>query len=194
LRSGVKIGGQPGELPTVLIDSLFHEGHKIVKDRKLGIFDKRRAESLIRMQEEMSEKTSVPCMLDIVAEDPGTLIKYIDFVSEVTNAPFLINDQKMSVRISAADHTVEVGLQERTVYNSINYTLNEEEINAIKETGLKAAIIQAFNPRNPRPEGMISILIGSDEKEDLLEGAYRAGIEKLLIHTSVRCSKCWFSG
>jgi len=29
---GVKIGGQPGELPTVLIGSIFHEGHKIVKD------------------------------------------------------------------------------------------------------------------------------------------------------------------
>ena len=80
----IKIGGQLGELPTVLIGSLFHEGHKIVKDRKLGIFDKRRAERLIKVQEEMSEKTGVPCMLDVVAENPEVLIKYIDFVSEVT--------------------------------------------------------------------------------------------------------------
>jgi tetrahydromethanopterin S-methyltransferase subunit H len=71
---GVKIGGQPGELPTVLIGSLFHEGHKIVIDRKLGIFDKRKAERLVRMQEEISEKTGVPCMHDIVAENPGALI------------------------------------------------------------------------------------------------------------------------
>jgi tetrahydromethanopterin S-methyltransferase subunit H len=65
---GVKIGGQPGELPTVLIGSLFHEGHRIVKDPKLGIFDKRRAERLTNIQEEMSEKKGVPCMLDVVGE------------------------------------------------------------------------------------------------------------------------------
>lgn len=177
----VKIGGQPGELPTVLIGSIFHEGHKIVKDRRRGIFDKRKAERLIKVQEEMSEKTGVPCMLDVAAENPEALIKYIDFVSEVTEVPSLINGPDMSVRIATANHTVELGLQEKVVYNSINYMLRDEEINAIRETGLKAAIVQAFNPRNPRPEGMISILEGDAEREGLLEGVSRAGIEKPLI-------------
>jgi len=178
---GIRIGGQPGELPTVLVGSLFHEGHTIVKDRKLGIFDKQRAQRLIETQQEMSERTGVPCMLDIVAEKPEPLMKYVDFVSEVTDAPFLINGQDMSVRIPAANHAVDLGLRDRAVYNSINYTLNEDEIQAINETGLRAAVIQAFNPRNPRPEGMISVLGGTARKEGLLEGASRAGIEKPLI-------------
>ena len=178
---GIRIGGQPGELPTVLVGSLFHEGHRIVKDRKLGIFDKQRARLLIETQQEMSERTGVPCMLDIVAEKPEPLMKYIDFVSEVTDAPFLINGQDMSVRISAANHAVDLGLRDRAVYNSINYTVNGEEIQAIKETGLEAAIIQAFNPRNPRPEGMISALEGTAGKEGLLREASRAGVDKPLI-------------
>jgi tetrahydromethanopterin S-methyltransferase subunit H len=177
----VKIGGQPGELPTVLIGSLFHEGHRIVKDRKSGIFDRRKAERLIKVQEEMSEKTGIPCMLDVVAESTEALVKYIDFVSEVTDVPFLINGQAMSVRVAAASHAVEVGLQERAVYNSINYTLKDEEIKAIKETGLRAAIIQAFNPRNLHPKGMISILQGDAKQMGLLQGAYRAGITKPLV-------------
>lgn len=181
----IKIGGQPGELPTVLIGSIFHEGHKIVKDRKLGIFDRQKAETLIKVQEEMSEKTGAPCMLDVVAEKPEVLIKYIDFVSEVTEVPFLINGQEMSVRIAAANHVVEVDLEERAVYNSINYTLKDEEIKAIRETGLKAAIVQAFNPRNPRPEGMISTLKGDSEREGLLEGSSRAGIEEPLLFMPV---------
>jgi tetrahydromethanopterin S-methyltransferase subunit H len=41
---GIKVGGQPGELPTVLVGSIFHEGHKIVKDRFSGVFDKAEAE------------------------------------------------------------------------------------------------------------------------------------------------------
>lgn len=177
----IKIGGQPGELPTVLIGSLFHEGHKIVKDRKLGIFDKRKARRLIEVQQELSDKTGVPCMIDIVAENAEALIKYVDFVSEATDVPFLVNGQEMSVRVAAASHAVELGLQDKAVYNSINYTLNEGEIHAIKETEIKAAIVQAFNPKNPRPEGMISVLEGTRENEGLLGGATRAGIEKPLI-------------
>jgi len=181
----VKIGGQPGELPTVLIGSLFHEGHKIVEDRAHGIFDRRRAEHLINVQEEMSEKTGNPCMLDVVGETAEALIRYIDFVSEVTDIPFLINGAEASVRISASHHVVEVGLQERAVYNSINYTLSEKEIKALRETGLKSAIVQAFNPSNPLPDGMISILKGGRGKKGLLEKTYEADIEKILVFTPV---------
>jgi tetrahydromethanopterin S-methyltransferase subunit H len=177
----IKIGGQPGQLPTVLIGSLFHEGHKIVKDRKRGIFDERKARHLIEIQQEFSDKTGVPCMIDIVAENAKALIRYINFVSEATNVPFLVNGQEMSVRVTAAKHAVELGLQDRAVYNSINYTLNEGEIHAIKETGIKAAIVQAFNPKNPRPEGMISVLEGTQENEGLLERATKAGIMKPLV-------------
>lgn len=176
---GVRVGGQPGELPTVLIGSLFHEGHKIVKDRKAGVFDRRKAERLIEAQAEMSERTGIPYMLDVVAENPEALIRYIDFISEVADAPFLINGPSAPVRVAAARHAVEVGLTERSVYNSINYTLTSEEANAIKETGLKAAIVQAFNPRNPTPQGMISTIRG------LLHEALNAGIEKPLILTPV---------
>ncbi|MBC7131437.1 tetrahydromethanopterin S-methyltransferase subunit H, partial [Candidatus Bathyarchaeota archaeon] len=40
----VKVGGQPGETPTVLIASIFYEGHHIVKDPDKGEFDAKAAE------------------------------------------------------------------------------------------------------------------------------------------------------
>jgi len=178
---GIKVGGQPGELPTVLVGSIFHEGHKIVKDRFSGVFDKAEAERLINVQKEVSDKTGVPCMLDVVGENSKALIKYIEFVANITDSPFLINGPSASVRVEVANYVREVGLQEKAVYNSINYTLNEWEIRAIKETKVKAAIIQAFNPRNPYPDGMIQILKGTAGKEGLIAEALRAGIEKPLI-------------
>ena len=181
----VRIGGQPGELPTVLIGSLFHEGHKIVKDRKRGIFDKKKAEHLIKLQDDISEKTGVPCMLDVVGESSEAIIRYIDFVSEVTDAPFLINGAEASVRISAALHVANIGLLDRAVYNSINYTFGKEEMKALKETELKTAIIQAFNPSNPLSKGMISILKGKHKNGGLLEGALKSGIENPLVFTPV---------
>ena len=182
---GIKLGGQPGELPTVLVGSIFHEGHKLVKDRKLGLFDKEKAEHLIRIQEAMSEKTSVPCMLDVVGQTSEALVRYIDFVSNVTDVPILVNGPDASIRISGLNHTVEIGLRDKVIYNSINYTLNNKEIQAIREIGVKSAIIQAFNPSNPLPKGMISILKGTLGKPSLLEGAMKAGITKPLAFTPV---------
>jgi len=181
----LRIGGQPGELPTVLVGSLFHKGHKIVKDWKLGVFDKKKAEHLINVQECISEKTGVPCMLDVVGETSEALIRYIDFVSEITDTPLLINGTKASVRISAALHVASIGLEDRAVYNSINYTFGKEEAEALKKTKLKTAIIQAFNPANPLPEGMISILEGNHKNEGLLKASLKAGIENPLLFTPV---------
>ncbi len=176
---GVRIGGQPGELPTVLIGSLFHVGHKIVKDRKTGAFDRRRAEDLIRVEEEMSEKTGVPCMLDVVGDNAESLIRYVDFVSDMTDMPFLVNGPEMSTRIVAIEHAIKSGLGDRAIYTSMNYTIKDTEIQAIKRTGVKAAIIQSFGPRNLRPEGMVSML------KELLQAASGAAIEKPLLLISV---------
>ena len=43
--AGVKLGGQPGEYPTVLCGTIFYGGHKIISDEKEGIFDKDAAEA-----------------------------------------------------------------------------------------------------------------------------------------------------
>lgn len=40
---GIKLGGQPGELPTVLTATIFYKGHKIVSDARKGVFDKEKA-------------------------------------------------------------------------------------------------------------------------------------------------------
>jgi len=176
---GVRVGGQPGELPTVLIGSIFHRGHRIVHDAKRGIFDRKRAERLIRVQEEMSLKTGNPHMLDVVGETAEALTRYIDFVSEVTECPFLVNGTSAAVRVSAARHAVETGLEDRAIYNSINYTFGEWESEALRETGLRTALVQAFNPRDPRPRGMVTML------RRLLEEAERLGVENLLALTPV---------
>ena len=40
--AGVKVGGQPGENPTVLVGTIFYEGQKIVEDPVKGFFDRRK--------------------------------------------------------------------------------------------------------------------------------------------------------
>ena len=59
--AGVKFGGQPGELPSVLCGTIFYHGHKIVEDEERGLFDRTAAERLISRQAELSEETGCPC-------------------------------------------------------------------------------------------------------------------------------------
>ncbi len=58
----VKVGRQPG-IAYSFIGSIFYEGHRIVQDKSSGLFNRREAERLILVQEEMSEKTGIPYIL-----------------------------------------------------------------------------------------------------------------------------------
>jgi len=63
---GISIGGVPGQRPVVLVGTLFYHGHKLVKDENTGTFDEAAAEELLKSQDEMSDKTGNPAMVDVV--------------------------------------------------------------------------------------------------------------------------------
>ena len=78
--AGVKIGGQPGEYPTVLAGTIFYGGHNIINDELTGDFDKDKAEKLIKDMEEMTDVTGNPCIVQVFGQTPEALTKYIEFV------------------------------------------------------------------------------------------------------------------
>ena len=180
--AGVKIGGQPGEIPTVMIGSIFYHGDKIVKDEKEGIFDQEKAEELLKQEEEVSVRTGNPRIIDVVGASPKAIVKYIDFIADVTESPFLIDGTTMKVRLEAVKHVADVGLVDRAVYNSITPEAKSEEIQAIKEAGLKSAILLMYNPRKPTIEGRMDVLRGS---KGLLSLAKKADIEKPIVDGTI---------
>jgi tetrahydromethanopterin S-methyltransferase subunit H len=180
---GKMIGGQPGELPATLIGSIFYEGHKIVEDSKKGTFDRARAEELIGRQDELSDLTGNPCMLDVVCTTIEAARSYIDFVSEATEAPILL-DAYPKVRLEALEHVSEIGLTDRIVYNSI-YAPSETEVDAIRDSKVQAAILLAYNVKDRTTEGVLTLLRGSEGKPGLLEVSERAGITKPLVDTTI---------
>ncbi len=179
----VKIGGQPGENPTVLAGTIFYGGHKIVSDPKNGVFDKEKAEALIKKQEEMSEITGNPCMVQVFSESVEAMKKYIDFVASATDSPFLIDSTEPKVRAEGARYAKEVGLLERAVYNSINASITEEELKALEELRIPNSVVLAFNPTDPSIKGKVAILTtgGGIVRTGLLEIARSCGVKAILI-------------
>src|SRR3990172_6400978 len=75
---GIKVGGQPGENPPLLISSMFHNKDRIVTDRK-GNFDRAKAAELIKIQEGLSASTGIPSMatiegMPVEAESPSCIL------------------------------------------------------------------------------------------------------------------------
>jgi len=175
----VKIGGQPGQLPTVMIGSIFYHKHKIVNDEKTGDFDREKAEELLRKEEEMSEKTGNPRIVDVCCAWPQAFEKLIDFVAKTIDGPFTLDGATAEARIAGVKFAGEVGLSKRVIYNSITPHIKEEEISAIKEAKIKSAILLTLNTKNPTISGRLQVL------EELLAIAQKVCIENVLVDTTI---------
>ena len=66
--AGVKMGGQPGEYPTVLAGTIFYGGHNILNDELTGDFDKDRAEQLVNDMASISDVTGNPFIVQVFGQ------------------------------------------------------------------------------------------------------------------------------
>ncbi len=183
----VSIGGQPGELPKVLFGTIFYGKHKIVEDQKKGIFDRKKAEELINKQEELSDLTGNPCGLDVVCISLESACKFIDFVAETTDCPISADIWTPEIKIKVLNHIAEVGLSDRIIYNSVMSVPlpSEDELNAIRESKVKSAVILCYNTKDRTTKGVLSLLRGTEEQKGLLDIAQGAGIEKPLVDATI---------
>ncbi len=185
--AGVKIGGQPGELATVLAGTIFYPNHKIVEDGGQGVFDKKKAEVLINKQSSCADETGNPCMVHIFSSSEVGIKKYIDFVSEITEAPFLIDSTEACVRMEGVKYVTEVGLADRAINNSINMAITDDEIDVLRHSGVDASIVMGFNAMDSSLEGRIALLENGANvaEKGLIQIAEDCGISKILIDPSI---------
>ncbi len=185
--AGVKIGGQPGELPTVLAGTIFYNKHEIVEDPVKGLFDRVAAEKLVNLQETASEETGNPHIIHIFGTTRKSITQYIDFVAEISEAPFLIDSPEGAVRAHAAEYVSEVGLADKAIYNSINMSINASEREALALSDIDSSIILGFNAMDSSLQGRMELLENGAciLEEGLLSVAESCGIVNKLIDPSI---------
>lgn len=184
--AGVKVGGQMNN-PCVLIGTIFYKGEGVFLDNRCVKFDDKKVENIINDLENLKEDTGLPFMIDIYAESSEDIKDRIDFVSDMTNVPFLIDSTDAEVRISGIVHAEEVGLIDRTVYNSIGAGVTEDEIKKLKESSIGSSILLAFNPADSSMNGKMELLKNGSKvlSRGLLEIADGCGIKKVMIDTGI---------
>ena len=176
----VSIGGVLGENPTVLVGSIFYHRQKSLDfQEETGEFNRDKAEELIKTQEEFSDKTGLPCMLDVVLPSKRWISRVLDFVASVTSAPIFLDAPSAEVRVAGLEYAKQAGILDNCVYNSLNPESKSLEYDKITETGIKSAVLLAFNTKSMTVTGRIEAI------KQLLPKAIQRGIEKILIDTCV---------
>jgi tetrahydromethanopterin S-methyltransferase subunit H len=176
---GVKVGGDPGITPTVMIGSIFYKGHSIVQDSGEGIFNRRRAETLIKRVEEQTDKTGLPGMVDLVAENAVAAGRYMDFVAEVTEMPLVLDVLSDEAQVGALQYASDQGLMDRVVLNSLTVHSGSPVYDKIRAVGCSSAILLLYSA---------TTLLSSDKSgllDELLPKAEEAGVENILVDTAV---------
>jgi len=176
--SGVKIGGQPGEYPTVLFGGVFFKGKPDFEKAKMDI------QKMISL----SEKTGNSGIPDFFIRREEHVESIIDFIeSELPkNLPFSIDIIEPSVKVKALEYLDKKNLLSRTIYNSIHIGITPEEKEALKKYTPDMVFLVAFNPKDKSPDGKIEVLENGANLTDkgLLKIAEEVGIDKILVDTA----------
>ncbi|MFP4000838.1 MAG: hypothetical protein ACLFU5_02925 [Thermoplasmata archaeon] len=175
------IGGQPGVNPTLMVGTIFYEDQ--FKDPK---GEKEKAVEFIREQEHLSEKTSIPSLVDIFIYEKGEIEWKIDFALEHIDGVFSLDMPESEVRIEVLDHLEEIGALDRVIYNSLNLGLTEDEMEALDQKTPKGSVILGYNPQKNNTQGRVDIIKngGALMEEGLLTIVENAGVEYKFLDTA----------
>jgi tetrahydromethanopterin S-methyltransferase subunit H len=178
---GLKIGGIPGLVPTVLINSIFYSKDKLVSDEKSGEFDKKATEEILNILASLSEKTGNPTMLDVVASTPNAMVNYLEFLVDQTEFPLLIDgSDSPEVNSAGLKYAKDSGFIDRVILNSLTPDTTEDFYTVVSESGLQSAILLTFNT-----ESMLSATKRVQVADDLIVKSLNCGITNIIIDTGV---------
>ncbi|MBD3387637.1 MAG: hypothetical protein GF416_01185 [Candidatus Altiarchaeales archaeon] len=181
---GVRFGGQPGENPTVLFGTLFYgREFKTLDDKTLT-----KAKEYVVGQESLSRETGIAGLIDVYIKDAKDIEKELNLVLDSTDLPFSIDSSDAETRAAALGWLAKAGALDRTVYNSINLGVTEDEIKALEKHTPAAAIVLGYNPRDMSVDGRADILSSGAgmvcvKDTGLLDLARDAGVEGILLDT-----------
>jgi len=176
----VKLGGQPGENPPVMIGTVFYANHAALLDEKTGKIDEKLAEQELNEYAEIIDETNMQGIIDVVGGYSEALIKECEFVADKVDFPFLVDGLNDSSRIPALEGLKEIGLLDRAILNSIDDSTSDVNLEKIKEIGVKYAVLLTFGSNCIFPKQKLEFL-----KDTLIPKAQKANIENIIIDTAV---------
>ncbi|MFX0107564.1 MAG: hypothetical protein ACFE7R_04705 [Candidatus Hodarchaeota archaeon] len=171
----VKIGGHPGENPTVLVGGLFFKGQPIVQDTKEGIFDKTLAREWIDTGVTMVDRTGHPLIIQVFGRTSQAIESHISWLVKQYDGPFMFESTSPRARMHAIEYCEETGLTDRAIYNSINMSMKDPEKELLAGSKIEMAVVLGWSPK------ATSLLDRMETIKAMISDAESMGITKFAI-------------
>ncbi|MFP3871596.1 MAG: hypothetical protein ACLFVL_01800 [Candidatus Aenigmatarchaeota archaeon] len=178
---GIKVGGQPGEFSTLMVGTLFYED-QFEEPRKA--LDK--ALELIEMQKDLSDRTSVPSMVDLFIYEEEEVEWKLDFALDNIEGFFSVDMPEAEVRMKVLEYLDQQGSLDRIIYNSMNLGMEVEELELLKDKTPAGAVLLGYNPHDNSTNGRKEMIEdgGALLEEGLLTIGEDIGIKYPLLDTA----------
>lgn len=181
--SNLVLGGKLGQNPLLLIGSVLFHGDPAIIDEETGSLNKERVTDGIRKGKEIIEGYGLQFAVDYIIPSAQLVGKVIELIAEC-KVPAFIDSTVPELKISAYKAVKEYGISDLVIANGIDISSTREEIEALKKAEINAAVLLAFDPKEPLksldPKVRISII-----RDRLLPLAEEAGIKVPLLDAVV---------
>ena len=132
------VGGDPRKVPTALAGTIFYlKQKKIFKDERKGQINKEYAETLIKKQEELADKTGLTPLLDVILSFEESIQPILDFVFSVADTPVLVDAPYWEIKQPMINYLIEHGLDKKVVYNTITSSSYDKEFELLAQTDIE---------------------------------------------------------
>lgn len=176
-----KVGGLPGEHPTLMVGSIFYEG-QFQGPKKA----REEAAELVDQQRRLAQRTGLNRMVDVFIYEKEELRWKIDFALDELEGVFSLDMPEAEVRVQALKYLDEQDALDRVLYNSLNLGVTEEEKSTLERHTPEAAVLLGYNPQSRDAQGRLDMIKdgGTLVEKGMLEIAQEAGIECTLLDTA----------
>jgi len=183
----IKIGRGNFKLPPVLIGTMFYQGQTLIDRKDNEKFNVEKAKKRIDTQKELAKKYKIPELIEISADTPKAMIKYLDFYLQYYDPPFVLGGT-FDARVAGIEYLNERGIKpDNYIYNTISNLKNNKELEIIQKYQIDSIVILILGSENMTSTQRFNYITKKNQPNNvsLIEGLKDLGVNKIWIDGGV---------
>ncbi len=183
----IKLGRGNFDLPPVLIGTIFYSGQTIIDRSDKEKFNVDKAKKRIDTQKTLAKKFNIPDLIEISADTPEAMIKYLEFYLEYYNPPFVLGGT-FEARVAGIEYLKERGINSQDyIYNTISNLKNKKELEVIKENKIESIVVLILGSENMTSTQRYNYITEKNQPNNvsIIEGLKNLGVDKIWIDGGV---------
>ena len=183
----IRVGRGNFDLPPVLIGTIFYQGETIIDRKNPEIFDVEKAKKRINSQKTLAKQYKIPDLVEISADTPSAMIKYLEFYLDNFEPPFVLGGT-FDARAAGIEYLKERGIGPKEyIYNAISNLKNKKELELIQKYQIDSIVVLILGSENMTSTQRYNYITQKNQPNNvsLIEGINQLGVDKIWVDGGV---------